>query len=119
MSKPFSNKPKTLVILWLLTLGALLVAGYHPYAEDAEIYLPGVEKIFHPELFPAGQEFFLSHARLTLFPNLIAFSLRVTHLPMETGLFLWHVASIFGNWAGCSFRTRAPGGAECAWWPHS
>jgi hypothetical protein len=95
VSKPFSNKPKTLVILWLLTLGALLVAGYHPYAEDAEIYLPGVEKIFHPELFPAGQEFFLSHARLTLFPNLIAFSLRVTHLPMETGLFLWHVASIF------------------------
>ncbi len=46
-------------------------------------------------LFPVGQEFFASHASLTIFPNLIAFSLRVTHLPMEAGLFLWHLASIF------------------------
>jgi hypothetical protein len=90
-----SEKYKTLAILLLLTTGALLVHGYHPYAEDAEIYLPGVEKILHPALFPTGQEFFASHASLTIFPNLIAFSLRVTHLPFETGLFLWHVASIF------------------------
>ena len=95
MNSILSEKYKTLAILLLLTAGALLVHGYHPYAEDAEIYLPGVEKILHPELFPAGQEFFASHASLTIFPNLIAFSLRVTHLPMETGLFLWHVASIF------------------------
>jgi hypothetical protein len=71
------------------------VHGYHPFAEDAEIYLPAIEKILHPELFPVGQEFFLSHASLTLFPNLVAFSLRVTHLPLEAGLFLWHIASIF------------------------
>ncbi|MFZ0770501.1 MAG: hypothetical protein WCA49_02905 [Candidatus Sulfotelmatobacter sp.] len=92
-----ADKPKTLHLLWLLplTAAALLVQGYHPYAEDAEIYLPGVEKILHPELFPVGREFFLSHASLTFFPNLIAFSLRVTHLPMEAGLFLWQVASIF------------------------
>ena len=79
----------------LLTAGALLVHGYHPFAEDAEIYLPGVERILNPQLFPVGQEFFASHASLTIFPNLVAFSLRVTHLPMEAGLFLWHVASIF------------------------
>ena len=61
-----------------------------------EIYLPGVERILHPELFPVGREFFLSHASLTFSsPNLVALSLRVTHLPVETGLFLWHVASIF------------------------
>jgi hypothetical protein len=83
------------LLLLLLTAGALLVHGYHPYAEDAEIYLPGVEKILHPELFPVGQEFFASHASLTIFPNLVAFSLRVSHLPMEVGLFLWHVGSIF------------------------
>ena len=81
--------------MFLLTAAALLVHGYHPYAEDAEIYLPGIEKILHPQLFPQGQEFFASHANLTFFPNLIAFSLRVTHLPLETGLFIWHVASIF------------------------
>lgn len=72
-----------------------MVHGYHPFAEDAEIYLPGIERILNPNLFPAGREFFQSHASMTLFPNLVALSLRVTHLPLETGLLLWHAASIF------------------------
>jgi hypothetical protein len=86
---------KPQIFLSLLTAGALLVEGYHPFAEDAEIYLPGVEKILHPELFPLGREFFLAHARLTLFPNAVALFLRLTHLPLETGLCLWHLASIY------------------------
>jgi hypothetical protein len=48
-------KIRDLVFLSLLTLGALLVHGYHPWVEDAEIYLPGVEKSLHPELFPSIQ----------------------------------------------------------------
>jgi hypothetical protein len=86
---------KTPAGLFLLSAAALLIHGYHPYAEDAEIYLPGVERILNPQLFPAGREFFASHASLTLFPNLIALSLRISHLPFETGLFLWHLTSIF------------------------
>src|SRR5579864_9014520 len=84
-----------MLLLLALTAGALLVHGYHPYAEDSEIYLPGVEKILHPGLFPAGQEFFGSHANLTLFPNLIAFSIRLLHLPFEVGLFAWQLLAIF------------------------
>jgi hypothetical protein len=86
---------KVAIGLALLTLGALAVHGYHPYAEDAEIYLPGVEKILHPSLFPVGTEFFESHASLTLFPHLIAATVRVTHLPFDYALFGWHLASIF------------------------
>jgi hypothetical protein len=106
---------KTGIGLFLLTSGALLVHGYHPFAEDAEIYLPGVERILHPELFPVGREFFAAHASLTLFPNLVAFSLRVTHSPFEAGLFLWHLASVFLLLLACwemsgkcfpSFRAR-------------
>lgn len=89
------SKRKTTLVLLLLTLGALAVHGYHPYAEDAEIYLPGIEKLLHPQLFPSGTEFFESHAGLTLFPNLIAFSVRVTHLPFEYALFAWYLAAIF------------------------
>ncbi len=86
---------KTGMYLLLLTGAALLTHGYHPYAEDSEIYLPGVERILNPALFPAGQEFFQSHASMTLFPNLVAFSLHVTHVPFELGMLLWHVGSIF------------------------
>lgn len=107
---------KTLGFLWLLTAAALLVQGYHPYAEDAEIYLPGVERILNPKLFPVGQEFFKSHASMTLFPNLIAFSLRLTHLPFEWGLFLWHVASIFLLLAACWELSRLFFPSERARW---
>jgi hypothetical protein len=89
------RRSKTGIFLLLLVAAALLTHGYHPYAEDAEIYLPGIERILNPALFPVGQEFFQSHARMTLFPNLVALSLRATHLPFEAGLLVWHVASIF------------------------
>jgi len=90
-----TSKWHVAVGLLLLTAGALAIHGYHPYAEDAEIYLPGIEKNLHPELFPVGAEFFESHAGLTLFPNLIAASVRMTRLPFDYALFGWHLASIF------------------------
>jgi hypothetical protein len=93
--RTLTEKFRTQLILLLLTAGSLLVAGYHPFAEDAEIYLPGVEKILNPRLFPLGEEFFQSHAHMTLFPNVLALFLRTTHLPMEVGLFLWQIASIY------------------------
>src|SRR5882762_7918175 len=81
---------------------ALLIHGYHPYAEDAEIYLPGVLKILNPSLFPLNAEFFGQHAGHTLYPNLIAGSVGLTHLPLPWVLFLWQIASIFllltGTW---------------------
>jgi len=79
----------------LLSLAALLIHGYHPFAEDAEIYLPGVEKILDPGLFPGGEKFFQSHASLTLFPDLIAASVRLSHLPLEWTLLVWQGLSIF------------------------
>ena len=91
-----STKRKApLCLLFLLTAAALLVHGYHPFAEDAEIYLPGVLKILNPSLFPANAEFFSEHAWHTLYPNLIALSVRATHLPLPWAVFLWHLISIF------------------------
>jgi hypothetical protein len=86
---------RELLILFLLTAGALLVHGYHPGAEDAEIYLPGVVKLLHPRLFPFDSQFFQPHAHSTFFPNLIAASVRLSHLPLSVVLLAWQVASIF------------------------
>ena len=100
----------------LLAAAALLTHGYHPYAEDAEIYLPGVERILNPSLFPTGQEFFGSHAGMTLFPNLVAFTLRVTHINFEAGLLVWHLASIFLLLVACWKLSRLLFEAERAQW---
>jgi hypothetical protein len=88
-------KARELLILLLLTFGALLLSGYHPWAEDAEIYLPGPEKILHPELFPFNAQFFAEHADHTLFPNLVAALVRLTHFPLSVVLLVLHLASIF------------------------
>ena len=88
-------KLRDFVLLALLTLGALLVHGYHPWAEDSGIYIPGVEKILQPELFPFNSQFFESHGHLTFFPNLIAASVRISHLPLDMVLFFWQLTSIF------------------------
>ena len=106
-------KPTRFLLISLLTLGAILVHGYHPFCEDAEIYLPGVLKILHPQMFPVGAEFFASHAHLTWFPNLIALSVRVTHLPFDWALLLWHVLSVFLFLLGCYelMRQCFPGAA--------
>ncbi|MGH9498917.1 MAG: hypothetical protein ACRD3L_07215 [Terriglobales bacterium] len=94
-------KRKDLLILLLLTFGALLVHGYHPWAEDAEIYVPGVEKILHPELFPYHAQFFENHSHSTLFPNFIASFVRLSHLPLSWALFILHTVSIYLFLLGC------------------
>jgi hypothetical protein len=86
---------KEFFLLLCLTVGAVLVHGYHPWAEDAEIYLPGVEKILHPELFPYGAEFFEPYAHLSAFHRYLAWSVESSHLSLPAVLFLWQVASVF------------------------
>src|SRR5579872_7306593 len=82
-------------LLLLLTFGSLLVAGYHPWAEDSEIYLPGVEKILQPQLFPVNSQFFLAHQHSTIYPDLVAESVKLSHLPLEYALFAWQLVTIF------------------------
>ncbi len=81
-------------LLVLLTCGAILVHGYHPFAEDGEIYVPQIRKLLHPGLYPFGAQFFESHAHLTLFPDLVAALVRLTHLQLTVVLFLCHFFSI-------------------------
>src|SRR6267154_2282217 len=83
---------KRMAGLLALTAVAVLIHGYHPYAEDAEIYLPGVLKILDPSLFPGNTEFFGQHAGHTAYPNLIAGSVRLTHLPLPWVVLLWQIA---------------------------
>jgi hypothetical protein len=87
--------PKQIAVLLLLTAAAILVHGYHPYVEDAEIYVPGIKRALNPPLYPRNPDFFASHARLTLFPNLIAGSVRITHVPLGWTLLLWQFFCIF------------------------
>jgi len=46
-------------------------------------------------LFPSNTEFFGQHAGHTLYPNLVAASVKLSHLSVPWAAFLWQIASIF------------------------
>src|SRR5215470_8729119 len=81
--------------LFLLALAAVLVHGYHLGVDDAEIYVPAVKHAADPSLYPFGSEFFMSHAGLSLFSNLVGGLARWSHLPVNFVIFAFHFASIF------------------------
>ena len=90
-----SSNLRQIALLLLLSVGAIAVHGFHPYVEDAEIYVPGIKKTLNPALYPLNTVFFSSHARMTLFPRLIAASARISHLSWDWVLLAWHFATIF------------------------
>jgi hypothetical protein len=96
--------------LGAITCLAVLVHGYHLGVDDAAIYVPAIKRVADPKLYPFGAEFFLSHAHLSFFAELIGGSARLSHLPVDMVIFAWHVVSVFllllAAWQllGCCFE---------------
>jgi hypothetical protein len=87
--------------IFLLTLAALAIHGYHLGVEDGEIYVPAARKLLHPALYPYATEFFESHERLSLFAPVLAWTARLTHLSMDWNVFLWYLATLFLTLTAC------------------
>jgi len=80
-----------------LTLIAILVQGYHPYAEDGGLYLAGVKRLLYPSLYPTWTEFVTAQTGYSLFAPAVAALVRFLHLNLMTGILLIYVASIWGT----------------------
>ncbi len=100
-SRPISAT-RTLVVsqsalLWIaiLTPAVLILHGYHPFADDAAIYVSGIYKLVHPALYRSDSAFVLAQAHFSIFPHLMAWMIRLTRLPLEPFLLATHLASIF------------------------
>ncbi|MBZ5618147.1 MAG: hypothetical protein LAQ69_05330 [Acidobacteriia bacterium] len=81
--------------LTLLTFLAVLTLGYHLGVDDAEIYVPAIKRAADPSLYPYGAEFFMTHAHLSWFSNLVGDSAQLTRLPVNLVIFVWYVLGIF------------------------
>jgi hypothetical protein len=78
-----------------VAFAALLVHGYHLGVDDAEIYVPAIKKAADPALYRFGSQFFMTHAHLSVFAGLVGESARLTRLPVNLTIFLWHIAGIY------------------------
>jgi hypothetical protein len=78
-----------------LSLFAVAVDGYHPYAEDGGLYLAGVKRLLDPALYPHGAEFVLEPTRLSAFAPAVAEVVRLSHVGLQAVLLALHLASVW------------------------
>jgi len=95
ISRPLPRIQTATLVLALLSPCILLIHGYHPYSEDAAIYVAGIKKMLHPSLYTMDAPFVMSHARLSVFSHLLATAAYYLHLPLEPLLLVTYLASIF------------------------
>jgi hypothetical protein len=81
--------------LFLVSLGALFVHGYHLGTDDSAIYVPAIKRAFDPQLYPFGAGFFEHHGRLSIFSSLVSETAKIGHLPINLAIFLWHILGLF------------------------
>jgi hypothetical protein len=81
----------------VLTVLALAVHGYHPYAEDGGLYMAGIKRILDPAMYPHGTEFVVEHLRFSLFAPMVAGLVRASGLSVEMVLLLLHIASFWAT----------------------
>jgi hypothetical protein len=101
------------VRLAALVPAVFLIHGYHPFADDAGIYVAGIRKLLNPALFQPDAPFVVSNTKLSVFAHVLAELVRVTHLPLSIVLLATHLVSIYlflvGCWlvGSCIFRKTA------------
>jgi len=91
--------------------------GYHPGLEDDAFYLAAIKRNLNPALFPHDADFFRLQFQATIFDKLIAFSVRLSHLPLAWVVLLWQLAAVFLLLHGCwriSRRCFSEAGAQWA-----
>jgi len=97
---------KPVSILALLAALGILIAGYHPGAEDDGVYLAAIKRDLNPALFPHDFDFFTVQLQATVFDKLVAGSVRLTHLPLGLVVLAWHYLSIVLVLWGCGRIAR-------------
>lgn len=96
-----SSFVRTSLSLAALTLLGVLVAGYHPGAEDDGVYLAAIQHNLNPGLFRVDSEFFALKLQATMFDKLVAASVRITHVPVPAMELIWHLLTVFAILAAC------------------
>jgi hypothetical protein len=104
--------------LWLaaFTPVVLLIHGYHPFADDAGIYVSGIRKLVDPSLYRPDAVFVLANTRYSVFAHLLAALVRVTRIPLDYLLFITHLATIFAFLLGCWSLARRIFASPAAQW---
>lgn len=79
----------------LLIPAVVLIHGYHPWSDDAAIYISGLRKMIQPSLYPGDAAFVLAHTKVSIFSHLLALLAFASHIRLEPLLLLAYLLSAF------------------------
>jgi len=107
---------RNFICLSLLTVGALLLEGYHPGVEDDAVYLSAIQRRLHSGLYPHDFPLFTRQMQASVFDRLIAFLDRVTHVPVSVVELAGQcLAAFFLLWAGWALARRCFASPAAQW----
>jgi len=86
-------RPSFVSVLVLVPV-VLLIDGYHPFANDAGIYVAGIRHILNSGLYPLNSVFISVFTRVALFADLVAALVGISHISLTWALFAIHLFSI-------------------------
>jgi hypothetical protein len=90
-----------LLALLLLTVAAsLAIHGYHYGIEDEAIYLPAIKAHVNPALYTHDTIFFGPQTKPTLFDDLVAATVRLSHAPVDWTVFVYYLGTLLTFFAG-------------------
>jgi hypothetical protein len=101
---------------FLLTPIVLFIHGYHPFANDAGLYIAEVRHLLDPALYPLNAVFVTAFTRWSVFPWTAAALVRLTHLPLPWVLLATHLFSICLFLTACRLLAARLFVAESARW---
>lgn len=77
-----------------LSAVVFLIHGYHPYSQDASIYVAEIEKAIDPSLFQVNAAFVTGQARFSLFPQFLSLPTRCLSIPLDFVLLAAYWATV-------------------------
>jgi len=99
-----------------LSLLALLIHGYHPFASDGGLYAAGIRHVLDPSLYHFNAPFVTAFTHHSIFAILIGALVRLTHLPLAWALLLAHLVSLWlFLWASHALAARVFAGESARW----
>jgi len=78
-------------LLFVLTLAAIAINGYHPYSEDAGIYVAGIKQAANPVLYGSSAVFVTASSHMSRFSAFNAWLARSLSVSLDLQLFATQV----------------------------
>lgn len=108
------------VVSWLGLIGlavlAVLLHGYHFGIEDQTLYLPAIERVIDPSLFPHDAAFFTTETRYMLFDEAMGYAVRWSGVPLDVLVAAVHLTALLLVFGACRRLALACGIEPPALW---